>query len=189
MKPDTKEHILRTASDLFYRNGYNLTGINEIIEESGIAKATLYSHFRSKKELCLAYLDAKDEDLLLQISQFCAAKPSGDKQLLGIIQFLKSYYERGDFYGCWCIRTLAEIPSHEETIRSKIRLNKAKFIDFISELVKNNKPKLSKAKQSKLARRIYLIYESAVSETHLQDADWPIDESIDLLKNVLKTTV
>ena len=41
-----KNRIIETASSLFYKNGYNSTGINEIISESGIAKATLYNHFK-----------------------------------------------------------------------------------------------------------------------------------------------
>jgi len=51
-----KEHIIKTAADLFYTNGYNSTGINEIIKEAGIAKATLYNHFKSKGDVCIAYL-------------------------------------------------------------------------------------------------------------------------------------
>ena len=54
-KSDIRENIVKTASELFYRNGYNSTGINEIIRESGIAKATLYNHFKSKEDLCLSY--------------------------------------------------------------------------------------------------------------------------------------
>ncbi|MEM6772989.1 MAG: helix-turn-helix domain-containing protein, partial [Bacteroidota bacterium] len=60
----THLHIIKTASRLFYDKGYNLTGINEIIAEAGIAKATLYSHFKSKEDLCLAYLNYRDENLI-----------------------------------------------------------------------------------------------------------------------------
>ena len=58
---EVKNRIIETASLLFYKNGYNSTGINEIISEAGIAKATLYNHFKSKEELCLAYLRFKDK--------------------------------------------------------------------------------------------------------------------------------
>ena len=45
---EVRNRIIETASDLFYRNGYNSTGINQIIAEAGIAKATLYNHFKSE---------------------------------------------------------------------------------------------------------------------------------------------
>ena len=186
MKNETRDLIVDTASELFYKKGYNLTGINEIIAEAGIAKATLYSHFKSKEELCIAYLDARDTDLLLNIREYCQKKPKGDKQLIGILDFLVPFFKSGEFNGCWCIRTVAEIPRENKNIRKKIKNNKSLFLDFIKSLVKENKSELTKKHQEKLSKRIYMLYESAVSESHLQDELWPIEESIDLLKNLLK---
>ena len=51
-----KDRLLETASVLFYQNGYNNTGINEVIEKANVAKASLYSHFKSKDSICIAYL-------------------------------------------------------------------------------------------------------------------------------------
>ncbi len=186
MKNDTRALIIETASELFYKNGYNLTGINEIIAKAGIAKATLYSHFKSKEELCLAYLDARDNDLLKNIKEHCQNKSKGDKQLIGVLDFLIPFFQSGAFNGCWCIRTVAEIPRDNKLIKKKIKSNKKLFMNFIEGLVRENKNELTKAKQSKLAKRIYILYESAVSESHLQEDLWPIEESIDLLKNLLK---
>ena len=51
-----KDQIVETASRLFYEQGYNATGINQIIEEAGVAKASLYQHFPSKEDLLAEYL-------------------------------------------------------------------------------------------------------------------------------------
>ena len=51
------ERILRTASDLFYREGVRAVGIQRVIEEAGIAKASLYAHYASKDDLVAACLD------------------------------------------------------------------------------------------------------------------------------------
>ncbi|MCG8387762.1 MAG: TetR/AcrR family transcriptional regulator, partial [Cytophagales bacterium] len=79
-----RQRIIETASLLFYRNGYNSTGINEIISESGIAKATLYSHFKSKEDICLSYLQFKNTIFLEDIKVFCTSKPKGKPQLIAI---------------------------------------------------------------------------------------------------------
>ncbi|MBX2873011.1 MAG: TetR/AcrR family transcriptional regulator [Saprospiraceae bacterium] len=187
VKSKTRHTIIRTASDLFYEKGYNLTGINEIIEESGIAKATLYSHFRSKEELLLAYLDEKDQELLKSIKAFCASKPAGDEQLIAVLEFLIPFFEQEDFNGCWCIRSIAEVPRENVKVRTKIKSNKQAFRQFVLELVKSNKPELDEGQQQQLGNQLYLLYEGALTESHIQGAAWPIETSINLLKDKLKT--
>lgn len=186
MKSETRNLIIKTASDLFYKKGYNLTGINEIIAEAGIAKATLYSHFRSKEDLCIAYLELRDQELMIDIKSFCESKPKGDKQLLAVLKYLIPFFESDNFQGCWCIRTVAEIPRENEKIRKQIRSNKQLLLNYIIELVKSNKPDLHSKSREKLARQIYLLYEGAVAESHLQGESWPILQNIDILKSLLQ---
>ncbi len=185
MKVTTKDLIVQTASDLFYKNGYNLTGINEIIATAGIAKATLYSHFKSKEDLCVAYLHSKDEALLEAIREFCSNKSAGDTRLIAVLEFLVQFFKSGDFNGCWCIRTFSEIPRDNKIIKAQIKKGKTKLLNYIKLLVKENKPKLTKKQQIQLANRIYLLYEGAVSESHLQNESWPIQENIEILKELL----
>ena len=47
---------MRTASRLFYAQGILNTGINQIISESEVAKASFYQHFPSKNDLVKACL-------------------------------------------------------------------------------------------------------------------------------------
>ena len=43
-----RDRILDTATELFYRDGYHAVGIDTIVEQSGVAKMTLYRHYPSK---------------------------------------------------------------------------------------------------------------------------------------------
>ncbi len=186
MKSVTRDRIIGTASELFYKRGYNLTGINEIIEESGIAKATLYNHFKSKEELLLAYLDSRNKEALRDIQAFCKSKPRGNKRLIAVLEFLIPFYNQDDFNGCWCVRSIAEVPRENHEVRVKIRNGKNQFCNFLKELVEESKPNLKKTEQDELARQLYVLYEGAMTESHLHDADWPIKSAISLLKDKLK---
>ena len=55
-----RQRILDTAFVLFYARGIRAVGIDLIIAESGVAKATFYKHFPAKDDLVVAYLDKVD---------------------------------------------------------------------------------------------------------------------------------
>lgn len=183
---EVKKRITETASYLFYKNGYNSTGINEIISEAGIAKATLYNHFKSKEEICLAYLQYKNHNFLKDFESFTTSKPKGKDQVLAIFDFLQMFYQEKDFNGCWCIKTVSEIPKENEIIRNEIQSQKKEFIAEIEKLIVNNLNYLTNNQAPTLARQIYLLYESAVGESHLHQQDWPITESKNLCVKILE---
>jgi len=183
---EIRQTIVETASDLFYKKGYNLTGINEIIKEAGVAKATLYSHFRSKDDICVAYLRHKNDTFLEEIKAYALKSPKGKSQLLALFNFLKNFFKDKGFNGCWCIRTVAEIPREKEDIRKEIQHQKNQFIQLINHLTETNFPNRSAKENKALAKRIYLLYEGAVAESHLHQSKWPIDSAKELCELVLK---
>ncbi|MET7992039.1 TetR/AcrR family transcriptional regulator [Amycolatopsis sp. NPDC005232] len=52
-----RSRILAAATDLFYRQGINTTGIAEVADRAGVSKRTLYQLFPGKDLLVAAYLD------------------------------------------------------------------------------------------------------------------------------------
>ena len=180
-----RQNIVETATKLFYQNGYNLTGINEIIKEAGIAKATLYHHFKSKEDICLAYLVYKNNTFTTDIRAFVEKAPAGDAQILALFDFLQSFFQGKDFNGCWCLNTIAELPKGSERIKEEIQKQKHQLIQFITSLAKSFLSTDDKTVYEALARRIYLLYESALAESHLHQAPWPIDDARELCKILL----
>lgn len=180
-----RDNIVETASNLFYKKGYNLTGINEIIREAGIAKATLYSHFRSKEDICVAYLKHKNYTFLKDIKTFSLKAPKGKKQLLALFDFLSLFFKDKGFNGCWCIKTAAEIPQDNEKIKTEIQNQKNQFLQLIEFLTSANFPKRSEKENDVLAKQVYLLYESAITEAHVHSDKWPIDTAKTLCAKIL----
>ncbi|MEW7292261.1 TetR/AcrR family transcriptional regulator [Aquimarina sp. 2304DJ70-9] len=180
-----RQHIIKTASELFYRKGYNLTGINEIIKEAGIAKATLYNHFASKEDICLAYLKYRNDTFIHDIKNFVDNAEKGKKQLYALFYFLQEFFDQKDFNGCWCLNTVAEIPQENQKIRKEIQKQKEEFIVYIKGIVEKNYSQNSDQKNEALAKQIYLIYESAISESKLHQDKWPIHAGLSLCENIL----
>jgi AcrR family transcriptional regulator len=111
-----RERILETAYDLFARRGIRDVGVDEIIERSGVAKATLYRHFPSKDSLVLAFLDRR-ERLWTHGFVEAGAKKRGrtpEEQLLAIFDVFDGWFRSKDFEACSFINVLLELgPRHE----------------------------------------------------------------------------
>lgn len=173
-RPNIKQHIVATASKLFYVNGYNATGINEIIAKSEIAKATLYHHFKSKEDICIAYLESRHLQFLDSLKDFVGQQNKGRQQLVSIFDFLRNMYREGDFHGCWAIKILGELPPQNQKILPVIQRQKKELLLFLGEIVGDNIANISIAETEKISGGIYLLYESAITESHLHKNDWPI---------------
>ncbi len=173
-RPELHEHIITTAGNLFYANGYNSTGINEIIAKTGIAKATLYSHFKSKEEICIAYLTHRHNTFISELKSFTSKRKKGKNQLLAIFDFLREMYREEDFYGCWALKTLGELSSKEKKLLAVIQKQKKELLLHLGEVVSENVHNISKAETEKMSGGLYLLYNSAITESHLHKNDWPI---------------
>lgn len=86
---DNKEKILSCALQLFSNRGYDAVGVQEIVNEAGITKPTLYHYFGSKEGLLQSLLTLKHEGLLNCISQ--AAEYEGDLPLT-MYQLTQAYF-------------------------------------------------------------------------------------------------
>ncbi|MBN1121699.1 MAG: TetR/AcrR family transcriptional regulator [Anaerolineae bacterium] len=54
---ERREEILDAVLRCFARTGYNGTSMDDVVEESGLSKGTLYWHFKNKRELFMAAFD------------------------------------------------------------------------------------------------------------------------------------
>ncbi len=178
-----KSTIIETAAKLFYTNGYNSTGINEIIKTAGIAKATLYNHFKSKEDICVAYLQFRNNQFYQQLDEFIEGQSGKTEKVLYLFDFLLEFFKEDDFNGCWCLNTLSELPKENVMVRDEIMKQKKQFLSYIQALLETSE---TVDKDQLLSRRVYLLYEAAISESNLYREKWPIDEAKKLCTSILK---
>jgi AcrR family transcriptional regulator len=119
-----RDRILDTAFRLFYARGIKAVGVDLIIAESGVAKATFYKHFPAKDELVLAYLDKVDGIWTGQLRAAAqAAGPAPAEQLVGLFDALGAACRRDGYRGCAFINAAAEAapgtPVHDRTVAHK----------------------------------------------------------------------
>lgn len=103
-----RDRLLAAANDLFYREGVHTVGIDRVIAEAGVAKASLYNTFGSKDELIRAYLEARHAAIVERMGRALAAYDSPRDKLLGIFGYQADLYRRPDYRGCPFVAASAE---------------------------------------------------------------------------------
>jgi AcrR family transcriptional regulator len=161
-----REKILATAFRLFYAQGLRAAGIDTIISESGVAKATFYKYFPAKDELILAYLEKVDGVWTGQLHAAAeAAGPAPADQLVGLFDALANACRRDGYRGCAFINAAAESPSgtrvHDRTVA-----HKRKITAWIRDLA----AQAGAPEPDRLARSLTLVLDGGLASGVL-DAD------------------
>ena len=108
--PSARQRILDAAYELFAARSLGSVGVNEVIANAGVAKATLYHHFPSKDALVLAFLDERERrwtrDWVEAESTRRGTTP--EDRLLAIFDIFGEWFARDDFEGCSFINVLLE---------------------------------------------------------------------------------
>jgi AcrR family transcriptional regulator len=114
-----RERILETAYDLFSRHGVRAVGVDRIIATSGVAKMSLYRHFRSKDELVLAFLQEREQRWTMDWLHAEASRrgETGAERMLAIFDVFDDWFRRPDFEGCAFINVLLEFDDLDHPIR------------------------------------------------------------------------
>jgi AcrR family transcriptional regulator len=118
LETDARERIMESAYELFSRRAVNAVGIDEVVDNASVAKATLYRHFASKDELVLAFLERRDQ-LWTKEWVEAEARKRGDtpeQQLLAIFDLFDEWFRRDDFEGCSFVNVLLEMNDRDSTL-------------------------------------------------------------------------
>ncbi|MBO0876328.1 MAG: TetR/AcrR family transcriptional regulator [Pseudonocardia sp.] len=128
-----RDRILSTAYALFSRRGIRAVGVEEVIARSGVAKATLYRHFKSKDDLVLAFLRRREQLWTLRLveQQSHLRGNTPDERLLAIFDVFHDWFtRREDFDGCSFINVLIELGAEHPAGKASIR-----YLDNIRTIV------------------------------------------------------
>lgn len=172
-----RDRIVATALDLFYRQGYLATGINQIIAESEVAKATFYAHFPSKEALCIAYLQARHVLWMGWLKKGVAGAKNSRERLLAVFSFLETWMHDSDFRGCAFLNIASEVPSFETKIRDEVKRHKDDLQRFLQETITDicaAAPHGCNVEARQAAKMVYVLIEGAIVASQNYHDSWPI---------------
>jgi AcrR family transcriptional regulator len=118
MTLDVRERILATASELFYRRGVRAVGVDLVVERAGVAKTSLYRHFRTKDDLVAAFLAREDEDFWATWDRVAAReRDDAARELQAHLDWIAERIARPHYRGCPQLNVAAEFPDRDHPAR------------------------------------------------------------------------
>jgi AcrR family transcriptional regulator len=163
-----RDRIMTTACRLFYEEGIQAVGIQRIIDEAGIAKASLYAHFASKDELVAAYLDEKGKAARTALEAHLANPRLGAKaKILKMFDILAAAACAPGFRGCAFQNASAEVADPDHPIRVAARRQRAWIHEVLSTL---GREIAGPSGGDRLAGALMVLYDGAAA-TSVIDGD------------------
>lgn len=172
-KPNVKERIIEAASRLFYFNGYNQTGINQIISEASVAKASMYQHFRSKEDIAVAYLKRRHIEWMGKLEESVSKQNTPKGKVIGCFDFLREWLTEVDFRGCGWQNIITDLPEDHEKIRTQAVLHKNQLRDWVHNLLKEENQYSDEIAED-LGDEVIILIEGAIILSQIQKNEWPI---------------
>jgi AcrR family transcriptional regulator len=163
------ERVLATADRLFYEGGIQATGVDLIVEEAGVSKATLYSHFRTKDDLVVDYLTRRSRDWQSLLTTELEQRGGTPRDRVGIIfDALGEQFQSESYRGCPFINAEAECgsfhPAHGVTINHRA---------WVMSLFRSLASQAGAAEADRVARRLNMLYDGAMSSAQSEpQVDW-----------------
>ena len=118
----TREHLIDVGLGLMHQNGYNATGLTDILKAADVPKGSFYHHFGSKEDFAAAALERygiREREHAAAVLSDTTISPV--KRLRRYFSDLvKIYGQKGAIPGCMMGRFSLEIAAESPQLRKRI---------------------------------------------------------------------
>lgn len=135
-KKKAGEKVSETAKDLFYRHGIRAVGVDEIVNQAGVTKPSLYRSYASKDDLIASCLREHHAESRARWDEALAKAP-GDprKQLSNVIRTFGDLAEDEEFRGCPISNAAVEFPDPNHPVHQLTNEMKDEFRERLLSLI------------------------------------------------------
>ena len=157
--------LLDTATRVFYAEGIHSVGVDRIIAEAKVTRATFYRHFPGKDDLILAYLRRVHEMDRTAVEAAIAGHPGPVDRLLAVAEGIAALIRSPGFRGCAFLNAAAEYPDDEHPVHQEIIAHRQWFLDTLTAQM----AQVHEATAEAAARHFVMLRDGAVAAGCLFD--------------------
>ncbi|MEU9019763.1 helix-turn-helix domain-containing protein [Actinomadura sp. NPDC048394] len=132
---EARSRLLATATRIFYTEGIHSVGIDRIVAEAQVTRATLYRHFSSKEDLVLAYLAEVDQATRAQVDDAVSRGLAAADTVRALGESIAQGIGSAGFRGCAFLNAAAEYPDPDHPVHKAVLAHRQWFLDTVTELL------------------------------------------------------
>ncbi len=166
-KPTPAQRLLDTATALFSRYGIRAVGIDRVLAEAGVARASLYQSYGSKDALVQAYLEHLDHRDRTRWDEAVADVPEPADKVLTFFDLALASAPTKGFRGCQYANAATEFP---DRALEPVVAHRSWMLDTLTGLLRE----CGSTDPEGLARRIQLVYDGALSGSKFEHGLQPL---------------
>ncbi|RNE62480.1 TetR/AcrR family transcriptional regulator [Cryobacterium tepidiphilum] len=157
--------ILGVADRLFYSEGVHTVGVDRIISEAQVTKATFYKYYRSKDSLIVAYLQGRDKRSRDFVSALEKRESSAEQRLRGVVAEISSELMDPAFRGCPFINAAAQFTEANHPVRAAVQSHREWYLMKVESLFRT----LGHERAGDAADEFFLARDGAFAFANLGD--------------------
>jgi AcrR family transcriptional regulator len=157
---------------MFCIRGYHAVSVDQILEQAGVARMTLYKNFGSKEDLIIATLQREDKLFRQWLASFVETRSARPRERIeALFAGLHERFTSEGYYGCAFIRASVEFPDPTHPVHRIARAHKDMIRSYIRGLVSQGHSRDSLS----LSEQLYLLFEGAIAASQLHGEPWPAE--------------
>ncbi|MFZ6990820.1 TetR/AcrR family transcriptional regulator [Curtobacterium sp. RRHDQ66] len=130
-----KVRILETATRLFYEEGIHSVGVDRLISEASVTKATFYKHYGSKDNLILAYIRTQHERVQDRFERLVTDAGGAPQAVRAWVDAVSDEVNEAEFRGCAFLNAAAEYHDPRDPIRQVVASHRDWYTERLAELL------------------------------------------------------
>ncbi|WP_410659760.1 TetR/AcrR family transcriptional regulator [Amycolatopsis sp. lyj-112] len=169
---EARSRLISAATRIFYTEGIHSVGIDRIIAEAKVTRATMYRHFPGKDDLIVCYLQEADQALRSQVDAVVAQGSPAPETLRALARSIAEGIRSPGFRGCAFLNAVAEYPDSAHPVHKAVLAHRQWFARTITEVL----ARIGDAPAEPAARQVVLLRDGAMATGCLSDPE-PICET------------
>jgi AcrR family transcriptional regulator len=143
MRESKRQQVVDKATELFSKHGFHPVGVDWIIDDSGVARMTLYRHFAGKDDLVREVLEQRYDFIINSLEQDVQTTSNPVGQIKAIFDWYAAWFRTPEFAGCLFERALAEFGTGYPKVSEVAIRYREKIVNWIAEILRDAMPAIA----------------------------------------------